>query len=298
LELSTIRYESLGPILRLVLNRPDRLNAINPQLRQELGQALRAAEADPAVRVVIITGAGRAFSAGVDIRESAERPRPQTPGQWREHLAGHIDEMLQIWNLSKPVVGAINGYALGAGCDLALATDMNVASSEARFGEPEIAFFSAPPTLLMPWVVGMKKCKELLLTGKVIDAWEAERIGIVNKVVPPEALETEALQMARDLAKVPAESLRFNKLAINQTYEIQGLLQALRYNLEASIMTYMSESTEDRAARNRFMRERGLRAFHEVGYDEAVRIGRELLAGGSEGSPGSSGTAGDEEPGR
>ena len=129
---------------------------------------------------------------------------------------------------------------------------MNVASSEARFGEPEIAFFSAPPTLLMPWVVGMKKCKELLLTGKVIDAWEAERIGIVNKVVAPEALEEEALQMARDLAKVPAASLRFNKLAINQTYELQGLLQALRYNLETSILTYMSESPEDRAATSQF----------------------------------------------
>jgi enoyl-CoA hydratase len=291
LELGTIRYETVGPVVRLVLNRPDRLNAINRELRDDLSRALSAAEADPAVRVVIITGAGRAFSAGADLKDSASRPRPQTPTQWREHLAGHIDEMLQIWNLSKPVVGAINGYALGAGCDLALATDMNVASSEARFGEPEIAFFSAPPALLMPWVVGMKKCKELLLTGKVIDAWEAERIGIVNKVVAPEALEEEALQMARDLAKVPAASLRFNKLAINQTYELQGLLQALRYNLETSILTYMSESPEDRAARNHFTRERGLRAFHEVGYDQAVEIGRALMGEGAEPNGGAAGGA-------
>lgn len=273
----TVHYEQIGAVARVVLNRPQVMNALNTQLRRELGLALDHAERDPSIRAVILTGAGRAFSAGVDLKEASAGRRPQTAQEWREHLAPFIAETLKVWNLAKPVVGAINGYALGAGCDLALATDVTIASTEARFGEPEIAFYSAPPTLLMPWVVGVKKAKELLLTGKLIDAAEAERIGIVNKVVPPEQLEAEALQMAEALARIPAASMRFNKLAINQSYEIQGLVQALHYNLETSILIYLSETAADRAARNRFIQARGLRAFHEVGYDQAVEIGHALL---------------------
>jgi enoyl-CoA hydratase/carnithine racemase len=285
MDLETVRYEQVDAIARIVLNRPNVMNALSTQLRRELMVALDAAEGDQSVRAVILTGEGRAFSAGVDLKEASSGHRPETPDEWREHLKAYIYEALKVWNLSKPVVGAINGYALGGGCDLALATDVTIASSEARFGEPEIAFYSAPPTLLMPWVVGVKKAKELLLTGKVIDAHEAERIGIVNRVVPPDRLEAEALEMARALAKVPALSLKYNKLAINQTYEIQGLLPALRYNLEASILVYLSESAEERAARARFIQERGLRAFHEVGYDRAVEEGRAMTRGADGGPP-------------
>lgn len=277
MELTTLLMEQVGAVARITMNRPQVLNALNRQMRRELIQLLDALEADRSVRSIILTGAGRAFSAGADVKESGEH-RPATPDEWRQHLASFVDLSLKIWNLSKPVVGAINGYALGAGCDLALVTDLSVASTAAKFGEPEISFFSAPPTLLMPWVVGIKKTKELLLTGSTIDAHEAERLGMVNKVVTPEELPDAAMRLAEQLAKPPAVSIKYNKMIINHSYELQGFLHSLRYNLDTSILIYLSESTEERLARSRYIQEHGLKSFHEVGHEAAVAQGKLLLA--------------------
>lgn len=249
-------YQQSGPIVTITLNRPQKLNALTDALMHELGDALDFIATDDSVRAVILTGAGRAFSAGYDL---SPREHPLTTVQdWRWHAtASGRDVVLKIWDSPKPVVGAIRGYALGGGCDLVLACDIVIASEDAQFGEPEVRGVSSPPSLLMPWVVGMKKAKELLLTGDSIPASEAERLGIVNHVVAPDRLEAAARAMAEKLAKVPPVSMRFNKMAINHAYEVMGLKNAVAYGVEVFTLLLM---TPDSAEFGKKVSEKGLRA--------------------------------------
>ena len=249
-------YEQTGPIVTVTLNRPQKLNALTDALMHELGNALDAIAADDSIRVVILTGAGRAFSAGYDL---SPREHPLTTVQdWRWHgTASGCDVVMKMWDLPKPVLGAIRGYALGGGCDLVLGCDMVIASEDATFGEPEVRGVSSPPTLLMPWVIGMKKAKELLLTGDSIPANEAERLGIVNKVVPPDQLEATARALAEKLARVPPISIKLNKAAINRSYEIMGLKSAIAYGAEIFTLLLM---TPDSAEFGKKVAEKGLRA--------------------------------------
>jgi enoyl-CoA hydratase len=173
--------------VRLTLNRPSKLNAISAELRGALADAITEATADERVRVIVIAGAGRAFCAGYDLSEAA----PATAWDWREVLARDVAATLAVWSCPKPVIAQVHGYALAGGLELAMACDLIVAADDARLGEPEIRFGSAPVTLLMPFVIGQKRTRELLMTGDLIDAPEAERIGLVNRVVPADRLAAE-----------------------------------------------------------------------------------------------------------
>ena len=175
--LQYIIYEKQGPIGYLTFNRPDRLNALNAALLSEFREALDVVEDDPDIRAVILTGAGRAFSAGFDInREPGESdPQDMQPDQWRAHLKSHIDTFLKVWNLSKPVIAAVNGYALAGACELVQVCDIKIASERAIMGEPEIRAGVGPPLLITPFSVNLATAKELLLTGDTIDAYEAAR---------------------------------------------------------------------------------------------------------------------------
>ncbi len=155
--------------VRLVLNRPDKLNAISAELRDALVEAIAEATADERVRVIAIAGAGRAFCSGYDLSEEA----PPTAWGWRDVLARDVAATLAVWSCPKPVIAQVHGYALAGGLELAMACDLIVAAEDARLGEPEIRFGSAPVTLLMPFVIGQKKTRELLMTGDLIDAAEA-----------------------------------------------------------------------------------------------------------------------------
>jgi enoyl-CoA hydratase/carnithine racemase len=251
-----ILYEQEGPIVTLTLNRPEKLNALNDLLMYELGEACDIIQADQSVRAVILTGAGRAFSAGYDL---SPRDHPlETIQDWRDHAtrAGR-DVVMKLWDLRVPVIGAINGYALGGACDIVLATDMTILAENAKLGEPEVRMVSAPPTLIMPWVIGMKKAKELLLTGDMIDAEEAYRLGIANKVVPTDDLLAEANAMAERIAAIPPVSIEYNKRAINHAYETMGMKSAIAYGVE--IFTLLL-NTPDSAEFGKLISEVGLKA--------------------------------------
>ena len=161
--------------VRLTLNRPAKLNALNGPLVTALVAALDAAETDDRVRVIVLEGAGRAFCSGYDLTEEAEGG-VGGPVQWRELLAADVAATLRFLDSPKPVIAQIHGYALAGGLELAMACDLVVAADGTKLGEPEIRYWSAPVTLLMPYLIGQKRTRELLLTGDLIDAAEGERI--------------------------------------------------------------------------------------------------------------------------
>jgi enoyl-CoA hydratase/carnithine racemase len=257
----TIRFEKRGGIGYLTLHRPEKLNAISREMLTELRHVLTAIDKDDEVRVVILTGAGRAFSAGFDIsgegrdKEIYERQ----PDEWREHLKEDIETFLMIWHLSQPVIAAINGYALAGACELAQICDIKIASDRAVLGEPEVRFGTGPPLLITPFSVGLAKAKELLLTGDTIDAHEAERLGMINRVVPHDQLMAECERTARKLMKIAQVGLKMNKIAVNRALEGMGFLQAIQHNLEL-VVHFDTSRTPEQAEFNRIRAEQGLRA--------------------------------------
>lgn len=253
-----ILYEVKEPIARITLNRPAKLNALGKNLVNEMVAALDAAEADDAVRVLILSGAGRAFSAGYDLSEEAAS-RLDTAYQWRELLYEDIRATMKIWHLSKPVIAQVHGYCLAGACEVAMVCDLTVASEDATFGEPEVRYGSGPVTLIMPYVIGLKKAKELLYTGDTIGAQEALRLGMVNRVVPRDRLEAETEHLAMRIARAPREVVRLTKAPLNKVYELMGLLAAVDYNLEASSLLNSAETPEQQEF-DRIAREQGLKA--------------------------------------
>jgi enoyl-CoA hydratase len=189
---STLIFELTDGVARLTVNRPDKLNALNAIVIAELGDAVTRIETDSAVRGVIVTGAGtKAFVAGADINELTEQGA--TGGQARALLGQQVFRRLE--RSGKPVVAAVNGFALGGGCELAMACHLRVASENAKFGQPEVKLGIAPGyggTVRLPRLIGRARALELLLTGEMIDAEEARRIGLVNRVVPADRLLAEA----------------------------------------------------------------------------------------------------------
>ena len=191
------------------------------------------AESQENVAVVILRGEGRAFSAGYDIQEETETVC-DSPVEWRNTLKADIDLALTYWNLSIPVIAAVQGYCLGGACELAMACDITVASDDAVFGEPEIRYGSGPVALIMPWVVGMKRTKELLYTGDLISATDALQYDMVSRVVAREQLDASTEALALKIARTPVTILRLTKRPINQCFEFMGLLSGIQYNLEIS----------------------------------------------------------------
>jgi enoyl-CoA hydratase len=240
-----------GPIVAVTINRPKVLNALNSQTVDELRRAMLQCRKDDAVRVVILTGSGeKAFAAGADINELAV----QTPAGGREHaLAGqHVFDVIE--NLGKPVIAAINGYALGGGCELAMACTLRVAADTAKLGQPEIGLGLLPGyagTQRLARLVGKGRALELCLLGAPIGAEEALRIGLVNRVVPAADLMAETRRLADQLARSAPIAARYIINAINKGFEMP-FAEACQY--EATLFGLVA-STED-------MKE-GTRAFLE-----------------------------------
>jgi enoyl-CoA hydratase len=216
-----IRYEQEGPVVTITFNRPEVLNAINPEMEAELHQALDQAEAEASARAVILTGAGRAFSAGYDMgrpmpdgRRGALDPTGLSIGEylrwWHLNDTQNVQKLLHLWYLSKPVIAAVNGYAMGGGFWYATACDITIASERAVFAQPEVRHISNT-TFLFAALCGWKVAHRYALTGDHIDAAEALRIGLVNEVVPHEELLPAARRLAERIARVPEPSVRLNK---------------------------------------------------------------------------------------
>lgn len=216
LDLINVQKEERIAILKV--NRPEALNSLNETVLKQLDTAIEQLENDDTVDVVIITGEGKAFVAGADIVAMKDLNAEQ--GRMWGNLGQKV--FRKIETMSKPVIAAVNGFALGGGCELAMACDIRIASEKAKFGQPEVGLGITPGysgTQRLPRLVGVAKAKELIFTGEMIPADEAERIGLVNKVVKHEDLLTEAKEMANKILKNAQIAVRYSKIAINRGIE-------------------------------------------------------------------------------
>jgi enoyl-CoA hydratase/carnithine racemase len=242
-----------GAVATITINRPKVLNALNTATIDELRRAILELKADAGIRVAILTGAGeKSFVAGADINELAV----QTPTSGREHaLTGqHVFDLIE--NMGKPVIAAINGFALGGGCELAMACTLRLAADTARLGQPEISLGLIPGyagTQRLPRLVGKGRAMEMILTGAPISADEAYRIGLVNRVVPAADLLAEARKLAAQLASSAPIALRYNINAINKGVEM-GFAEACQY--EATLFGLVASSDDMREGTNAFLEKR------------------------------------------
>ena len=257
--------------VRLTLNRPAKLNALSGALVGALDDAIAAASADPEVRVVVIEGAGRAFSSGYDLIEEAAGGIGG-PVEWRAALAVDVAATLRILDCPKPVIAQVHGYALAGGLELAMACDLIVAAEGTKLGEPEIRYGSAPVTLLMPYLIGQKKTRELLFTGDLIDAVEAERIGLINRVVPGERLAAEVDALADRLARTPPEVMGLTKRMLNRAMDAAGFRLAVGAGLDLGAIVNAADTPEQREW-DEIVRRDGLKAalaWRDRRYDERL----------------------------
>ena len=242
-----ILFERKEGIAYVTLNRPEVLNARNRRMREDLIHAVTAIRADPEVRVVILTGAGeRSFSAGRDLKEAAQEKVGVVAARQAKM---EISDTEMIARLNKPVIAAINGFALGGGCELALACDIRVAVEGAKVGLPEVSRGMIPGsggTQRLSRVVGLGKALELILTGSVIDAEEACRIGLVNKVVPRDGLMAAAEEYARAIAARAPVAVVFAKEAVREGYEM-SLDDGLRLETDLSALLRTTEDIKEGA---------------------------------------------------
>ncbi len=214
---------------RITLNRPHVLNAINRELLDDLAAATERLERDDSVRAVLLTGAGRAFSAGFDLKAEAEEGTLPIE-TWAERFTEDWDIFLRIWRSAKPYVAAVRGYNLGGALELSLLADVTVASAGAKFGLPEIRHAGGPGAAMLPWVTGMKAAKLLMMSGDSVDAARALELGIVTTVVAEDELDDESIRIASRLAEIPPTAMKLTKLALNRTYERMGFLGAVNEN--------------------------------------------------------------------
>jgi enoyl-CoA hydratase len=250
--------EDIGPVRRLTMNRPKTLNALSGELIDALSRALDAAAADDTVRVLILRGAGRAFCAGYDLSEDAEAGTKDSVG-WYTELRHSADEMLKFFDHPKPIVAQVHSFCLAGGCDLMMVCDLTVCSDDAKFGEPEIRFGSGVVTMVMPWLLGARKAKELLFTGQDrIDAQEALRIGLVNRVVPAGELDDATLELAEEIAKNDPFAVSMQKRAINATWEGAGFREAIAANVAIDTLIETADLPE-RVEFRRITTEKGLK---------------------------------------
>jgi enoyl-CoA hydratase len=255
----TIRLQRAGTVATLTLDRPQRLNAINKQMLGELQDALNEVEHNSQLRALVVTGAGGNFSSGFDLKEQMET-RPTGVEAWREILDRDFGTIMRFWHLSKPTIAAVSGYCLAGGCELALCCDITIATEDAIFGEPELKFGAGIVVMILPWLVGPKRAKEIILRGMDrISAQQALQIGLINRVVTADALESSALAIACDIAVIDPQLVQQTKHAINRTFEIMGLVDALNAALDIDL-AIEGVGSIDKIEFMRIARKDGLRA--------------------------------------
>ncbi len=248
MQFDTLIYEPLGDhVARLTLNRPEKLNAMNPQLLAEFDRALDAFEGDRDASVLIIRGAGRAFCAGFDIT-------PQREGHGlgefsvsadRLGLKKIIERWQRLWSLPKPTIAQVQGYCLAGGTELVGHCDIVIAADDAQFGHPAGRALGVIPTLsLWPYLMGMRKSKELFFTGDLISAPDALQWGLINRVVPRDQLDTETEGFAKRIALVPLDLLTLHKAAVNRFFEIMGLRAAEQSAADLDVIAHQTSAVK------------------------------------------------------
>jgi len=253
-------------ICTITLNRPDKLNALSKSLLDELEDAFTQAKADAEISVVLLKGAGRSFCAGYDLapddwiltQYGADFEGPVNAVIDRDDVTEILERWLRLWKFPKPIIAQVQGVCLSGAGELLGVADIVVAAENARFGHPAGRDLGIPVTLsFWPMLIGMRKTKELLFTSKLIDGVEAERLGLVNQVVPADELEAAALDMARDVARTAEVGLRMSKLATNRWFENMGLLASCYSTADLDTFFHQSSTYVDffSAVRERGMAE-------------------------------------------
>jgi len=227
----TVLFERTGRVARLTLNRPEALNAINDELPEHLRAAVERANADPEVHVIVLSGAGKAFCSGYDLKRFAETPRP-VPGSQDMPWDPMIDYQLMsrytacfmsLWRSLKPTVAKVHGHAVAGGSDIALCCDLVVMAEDAKIGYPPARVWGCPTTAMWVYRVGAERAKRMLLTGDLVDGREAKAMGLVTDAVPAAELDARVEALAQRMASVPKNQLMMQKLMVNQAYENMGL---------------------------------------------------------------------------
>lgn len=255
----TIIYQVDGSIATLTLNRPAKLNAINARMVDELNLALDVTEHDEGVRALILNGAGRAFSAGFDLNAD-QQSRSTDAAFWRKELGRDFDVIMRFWDCPKPTIAAVHGYCLGSAMEMAIACDITIATEDCRFGAPEVKYGSGIVALILPWLIGVKAAKEMLLSGDDnIPSARALSLGLINKVVRQEQLMQETRQMANSIAGNDLLAVKLTKQAINRSCEIMGMRQALLEALDTDVLIETT-ATPEAAEFNKILAQEGLQA--------------------------------------
>lgn len=264
----TVLFERDGRVARLTLNRPEALNAINDDLPEHLRAAVERANADPEVHVIVLSGAGKGFCAGYDLKRFAETPRP-VPGSQDMPWDPMIDYQLMsrytacfmsLWRSLKPTVAKVHGYAVAGGSDIALCCDLVVMAEDAKIGYPPARVWGCPTTAMWVYRVGAERAKRMLLTGDLIDGREAKAIGLVTDAVPAAELDARVEALVQRMASVPKNQLMMQKLMVNQAYENMGLAST---QLIATLFDGIARHTPEGVA----FKDR----CEQVGFAQAVR---------------------------
>jgi enoyl-CoA hydratase len=244
MEFECIIYEKQAGIATIKLNRPKVLNAMNKQLWLDFQEALEDVKNDPEIKVLIITGEGRAFSTGADLKDSKDR----TIEQYRDYLVELQETSRKIIRFEKPTIAAINGYALGSGYELALACDIRLAAEEAKIGSPEARVTSSVTggaMRLVQELIGPGKARELLFTSEYIDGKEAERIGLVNRAVPLDSLMEEARKIAGKIAANSSFSIKMIKKGLNMARDGVSLDALMDFEIEACLACVFTKERQE-----------------------------------------------------
>jgi enoyl-CoA hydratase len=227
MEFSSITYRVDDRVATITLNRPHRLNAIDEIMPGEIRRAVEVAGGDSDVHVIVLTGAGRAFCSGYDLKEYAERggapAMPWDPMIDYEMMNRNTQDFMALWRSHKPTIAKVQGYAVAGGSDLALCCDIVIMAEEARIGYPPARVWGCPTTAMWVYRVGPEQAKRMLLTGDLIDGKEAARIGLVLEAVPADLLDARVAELANRIKGIPRNQLMMQKLVVNQAFDNMGL---------------------------------------------------------------------------
>lgn len=244
-------------ILRLTLNRPEKRNSLSNELRSALFDALREGDADPDVSVMIIRGAGPCFSAGYDLsnpNRPVERHSSSRDGWWSRHV---VTGWFEMWDMTTPIVAQVHGWCLAGGSELAAACDLVYVAEDARIGYPPVRLMSPPDMAWQPWLLGMRRAMEALLTGDSMSGTEAVSSGFANRAFPLDQLDGAVLEIAERVAKIPGDLLALNKRVVHRSMEAAGMRSGLRATAEIQALGFHQPSSREymKSLRERPLRE-------------------------------------------
>ena len=237
--------EPLPQVRRITLNRPEKRNPLSNELRTQMFHALEDSDTNPDVRVTIIRGAGSCFSAGYDLASNVSKDQPfYTPaglGNWPRHV---VEGFFHMWDMAKPIIAQVHGYCLAGGTELATACDLVYVADDAKIGYPVVRSISPPDNQFYPWIVGLRRAMELMLTGDHMSGLEAVESGFANRAFPEAELEQNVLSIAERVAKTPSDLQQINKRAVHRQMDAMGIRAGIRAGTEMQQLATYTATTQ------------------------------------------------------